>query len=103
MTNILKVQPELLDVLASHQHNAAASASSGVAATAGLAESVAISHGSYCKQFNDTLKMYESAHNAFGSSLHAAGIALAKNLRTAARAYLDADETWRQAIESLTF
>ncbi|BCI84926.1 EspC protein [Mycobacterium kansasii] len=78
MTNILKVQPELLDVLASHQHNAAASASSGVAATAGLAESVAISHGSYCKQFNDTLKMYESAHNAFGSSLHAAGIALAK-------------------------
>ncbi|OSC40688.1 ESX-1 secretion-associated protein [Mycobacterium decipiens] len=101
MTGNLKVQPERLDVLASHHENAATSATSGVSAAAGLSESVAVTHGSYCSQFNETLKMYETTHNALGSSLHSAGVDLAKNLRAAARVYLEADEAWRRAIDGL--
>lgn len=58
MTENLTVQPERLGVLASHHDNAAVDASSGVEAAAGLGESVAITHGPYCSQFNDTLNVY---------------------------------------------
>lgn len=74
MTENLTVQPERLGVLASHHDNAAVDASSGVEAAAGLGESVAITHGPYCSQFNDTLNVYLTAHNALGSSLHTAGV-----------------------------
>lgn len=85
MTENLTVQPERLGVLASHHDNAAVDASSGVEAAAGLGESVAITHGPYCSQFNDTLNVYLTAHNALGSSLHTAGVDLAKSLRIARR------------------
>lgn len=101
MTGSLKVQPEFLGVLASHHDSAAADATSAAAAAAGLSESVAITHGSYCSQFNTTLHMYEATRNALGSSLHTAGTDLANALRSAARAYLDADETWGKALNSL--
>ncbi len=101
MTENLKVQPELLGVLASHHDNAAASATSGTEVTSGVSESVTVTHGSYCSQFNTTLKMYESTRSALGSSLNSAGIDLAKNLRTAARAYTEADDTWSKALGSL--
>ncbi|AKN18050.1 hypothetical protein MHAE_13550 [Mycobacterium haemophilum DSM 44634] len=101
MTDNLTVQPEHLGALASYHDNAAVGASSGVDAAAGLGESVAITHGSYCSQFNNTLKMYETTRNALGSSLHAAGVDLAKNLRAAARIYLEADETCGKDIDSV--
>lgn len=84
MTENLTVQPERLGVLASHHDNAAVDASSGVEAAAGLGESVAITHGPYCSQFNDT-----------------AGVDLAKSLRIAAKIYSEADEAWRKAIGGL--
>lgn len=101
MTENLTVQPERLGVLASHHDNAAVDASSGVEAAAGLGESVAITHGPYCSQFNDTLNVYLTAHNALGSSLHTAGVDLAKSLRIAAKVYSEADEAWRKAIDGL--
>lgn len=73
----------------------------GVEAAAGLGESVAITHGPYCSQFNDTLNVYLTAHNALGSSLHTAGVDLAKSLRIAAKIYSEADEAWRKAIDGL--
>lgn len=91
MTENLTVQPERLGVLASHHDNAAVDASSGVEAAAGLGES----------QFNDTLNVYLTAHNALGSSLHTAGVDLAKSLRIAAKIYSEADEAWRKAIDGL--
>ncbi|KAA1249847.1 ESX-1 secretion-associated protein [Mycobacterium simiae] len=100
MTGSLQVQPEFLSVLAAHHDNAAADAASATARAAGLSESVAITHGSYCSQFNTTLHMYEATRNALGSSLHAAGTDLANALRSAAHAYLDADETWGEALNS---
>ncbi|CAM4435283.1 ESX-1 secretion-associated protein EspC [Mycobacterium basiliense] len=101
MTANLKVEPEFLGVLASHHDNAAADATSATESAAGLSDSVTVTHGSYCKQFNTALQMYENTRNTLGSSLHTAGIDLANSLRSAARAYLEADETWSTTLSSL--
>ncbi len=100
MIDNLTVQSEHLNSLASQHENEAACASSGVSAAAGLANAVSTSHGSYCAQFNDTLKMYEDAHRTLGESLHTGGIDLARVLRVAAAMYCDADEICGSDIKS---
>ncbi|UKN41763.1 virulence factor EspC [Mycobacterium lepromatosis] len=101
MTDNLTVKIEQLDLLASQHENEAACASSGVNAAAGLANAVATSHGSYCSQFNDTLKMYEATRQTLGESLHTGGIDLAKALRAAASMYSETDELCGQDISSV--
>ncbi|RFD23872.1 secretion protein EspC [Mycobacterium uberis] len=101
MIDKLTVQPELLDVLALRHENVAALTSSGIDVAAGLGKSVETTHGSYCSQFNNTLKMYENTRNALGSSLHAASVCLAKSLRAAGNTYHETDETCGKNISSV--
>ncbi|WP_134432071.1 ESX-1 secretion-associated protein [Mycobacterium ulcerans] len=99
MNDMLTLQPDVVNRLASGHDATATSLRAATAAPAGIGATVAETHGPFTSTFNNALSAYEAVCVSAGRALEGVADGLSTNLTRAFAAYADTDQRGAEILD----